>query len=478
MGRREGSIGAAVRWALLFVLTVSVLTAPTASAKPGALDSTFGEGGRAATALDLGPSWKDTSIEMATAPDASIVVASKRQLIRYLPGGELDRSWGSGGIVDLDQVEGLSFELDDVAVDGAGRVVAFGTAVDPNRTFRIPGYIGAIVHPTWAVILRFNAAGDLDPTFGGGGIVRTDLGLPMSQAEDGTRPPLIQAVAGIVDSHDRPTLVAAQFELIPTEGHSSLGWVNRIVARLTSSGQPDLSFGAGSGATVLPSSGYDDLAAASTGGEPLLLWSGSLADPRPLSRVARLRQDGQPENAYGSAGVRTISGGGGDVALDRFGRLLILERPRGNAARVLRLRPDGNLDPGFGQGGRATVALPIRGSAVSSIAVDTRGRAVLVGAASHDRAGAQPKATALIVATRLRASGRMDPTFGNDGWVRTGFGQRAKVTGVHEMIGHNRWQVVGPVGAFDSHGRLLVVDSARSPQLQPGGLVLARYRMN
>lgn len=272
-------------------------------------------------------------------------------------------------------------------------------------------------------------------------------------------------------------LVAAQFENIPDESHGHLGWVNRIVARLTPSGQPDLGFGGGKGVTVLPSSGYDGLAAA-PGDEPLLLWGGVQGQPRPRGWVARLRTDGQPESGYGSAGVRTVSGGGGDAALDQFGRLLILERPDGKAARVLRLRPDGALDSSFGRGGRATVALPIAGSAVSSIAVDDRGRAVLVGASSHARAGTPPKSARSIIATRLRSSGRMDPEFGSDGWARTGFGQRTKLAAANEVPGVNRLQIVGPRAALDPRGRLVVADTARSPQLQPGGVVLSRYRMN
>jgi uncharacterized delta-60 repeat protein len=467
MGRFGSTVGLA--------LAVLAIATSSAVAKPGVLDPTFGEAGRAATALDLGSSWKDATIEMATGPDSSIAVSSKRQIVRYLPDGQLDRGFGDGGILTLEQVEGLSFEIGDVAVDSAGRVVVFGTAVDPSKTFRIPGYIGAIVHPTWAAVLRFDVAGRPDPSFGEGGIVRTDLGLPMNRAEDGATPPLIRAVAGIVDSQDRPMLVAAQFELIPTEGHSGLGWVSRIVARLTSGGQPDPGFGTEGGVTVLPSSGYEGLVAAGAG-EPLLLWSGAQAQPRPLSWVACLRLNGQPESAYGRDGVRGVSGGGGDVALDRFGRLLILERPGGRTTRVLRLRSGGELDLAFGRGGRATVALPARGSAVGSIDVDARGRAVIVGTSSV-RAGAQPKAAALI-ATRLRTSGKVDPAFGNGGWTRTGFGQRTKVAGVHEVIGVGRWRIVGPQTALDSRGRLVVVAVAHSPQLRPGGIVLARYRMN
>lgn len=465
MGRFGSTVG--------MVLAVLAVATSSAVAKPGVLDPTFGESGRAATALDLGPSWEDAMIEMATGPDSSIVVSSERQLVRYLSDGQLDRGFGDNGILTLEQVEGLPFDLDDVAVDSEGRVVAFGTAVDSSKTFRIPSYSGGYEHPTYAVILRFDAAGRLDPSFGGTGIVRTDFGLPMNRAEDGSSPSLIRTVAGIVDSQDRPMLVAAQFEHIATEGHSRLGWVNRVAARLTSGGQPDPNFGAGNGVTVLPSSGYEGMAAAPAG-EPLLLWGGAQS----ISWVARLRGNGAPEDAYGSAGVRRVRGGGGDFVLDRFGRLLILERPGGKAVRVLRLRPDGSLDPSFSRGGRATVALPVRGGAISSIAVDARGRTAIVGASSRARVGGGSTATALIIATRLQASGKLDRAFGGGGWTRVGFGHRTQVAGAHEVFALNRWRIAGPQVVLDPRGRLVIADAAHSPQLQPGGVVLARYRMN
>ena len=447
----EGGMGkrGSIRTAVGLALAALAITASTAAAKPGTLDPTFGEAGRAATALDLGSPWENASIEMATAPDSSIVVSSKRQLVRYLPSGQLDRDWGDGGIVTLDQLEGLSFELDDVAVDSAGRVVAFGTAVDPSTRFRIPSYSGGIEQPTWAVILRFDTSGKPDSTFGAGGIVRTDLGLPMNQAEDGDPSPLIRTIGGIVDSQDRPMLVAAQFEEIPTEGHSYLGWVSRIIARLTPGGQLDPSFGAGDGVTVLTSSGYEGLLAASTG-EPLLVWGGGPTRPRPLSQVARLRLDGQLETAYGSAGVRTISGGGGDIATDPFGRLLVLERPGDNPGRVLRLRPDGTLDPSFGRGGRATITLPAKASAINSIAVDSRGRAMLVGArACRSEHAAQGHADHFHSPPRVGEDG-------SDLWqwwmgqdrLRTG----TRVAGVHEVAGMNRWPSLGPKPALTPKG--------------------------
>jgi uncharacterized delta-60 repeat protein len=442
-------------------LAIAAIAAPTASAKSGALDPGFGDEGRIAIALNPGSSWKSATIDMATARDGSIVVASDRQLVRYLPSGQLDRGFGDGGFVTLEQIDGRSFRLDDVAIDGSDRIVAFGTSLDLNRTFRIPSYSAGFEHPTSAVVLRLGSAGELDPTFGRAGIVSTDLGLPPVQAEDGPHPALIRDVAGIVDSQERPTLVAEQLEFVANESHGELAWVSHLVARLTPGGQLDPGFGAGSGITVLPGSGYRGLATAADN-EPLLAWGGTPAQPKPLGWVASLRVDGSLEDTYGTAGVQAIRGGGGAVALDRFGRLLILERPARSSPHVLRLKPDGILDVSFGRNGRVSLRPPAPGTDLSAIAVDDRGRAVLVGTSSP---AAEEASARFIVATRLRATGATDPRFGHNGWIRTGFGRRTQVA------------EDGPQVALGSGGRLVVADAARSPQLQPGGVVLARYLM-
>jgi uncharacterized delta-60 repeat protein len=456
-----------------------VLSTQAASARPGELDESFGEGGRAATAADLGSSWRAAAIHLATAPDSSTIVASGRQLIRYLPNGQLDPSFGEGGKVTLEEVEGLSFRLGDVSIDGEGHVVAFGTAIDPSTSFSIPFYpTGARVNPTFAVVLRYDATGRLDPSFGGGdGVVRTDLGLqPTLHAESGSPPPLVRLVSGEVDSQDRPMLVAASAELVSAEHGSLLVWPSRLVIRLTWAGTLDPSFGR-SGIVELSSTKNRGLAIG-TESEPLLVWGGfPSAEPLAITQITRLRGDGTADSDYGAAGMRTIDDGGGAAVLDRFGRLLIVGRPGQSPAHVLRLRPDGRLDRRFGQGGLATVKMPGKRTALSSIAVDARGRVLLAGTAMRRRTvttGFEEPREQFAVG-RLRPSGRVDQSFGHKGWVRTGFGRHTKVAGAREVFATQGWDIDGPQAVVDRRGRVVVAAAGHSPQLEPGGIILARY---
>jgi len=457
--------------ACLAAVALAAVLPHTAWAKPGDLDGRFGEAGRAATSADLGAFWRRATVRVAPGPDGSIVVASKRQLFRYGGDGHLDDAFGESGKVTLQDVEGLSVELTDVEVDDAGRIVAFGTAVDRSVLLHVPFYwLGAWVHPTFAIVLRLDPTGRLDPTFGGrDGVVRTDLGLPRNiVAEGDIRPPLVRLISGEVDSQGRLLAIATSAEFIHFLHASALVWPGRVVVRLTESGDPDPAFG-GSGLVVLGGPASRGLAF-EPDSEPLLAWG--------ESGVTALRADGTLDAGYGSGGMSSI--GGEAAALDRFGRLLVLQRPKGTAGRVVRLTSDGDIDGSFGRNGRITLKRPMKAAALGSIAVDPRGRVLLAGTAMRTRSvrnGLRNPAEFFLLG-RLSASGRLDRSFGREGWTRTGFGRRTKVAAAHEVIGGPRSENDGPQIALDAGERLVVVATARSPQLQPGGVVLARYLLD
>jgi uncharacterized delta-60 repeat protein len=243
---------------------------------------------------------------------------------------------------------------------------------------------------------------------------------------------------------------------------------------LNAEGTPDPSFGA-AGLTVLNSTTNRGLASGPAT-EPLLVWGG-LRGEFPVTQVTRLHADGTVDAGYGTNGTRNIPGGGGAAVLGPNGDLFVLERPEQKPAHVLRLKPDGSLSPGFGKDGVATVRLRGSNTALSSLAVDSHGRVLLVGTAMRPgrvtASRGQPRE--LLVVGRLLASGRMDRSFGRDGWQKTGFGSHTKVAGARELFEAASGNIGGPRATLDPQGRLLVADAAHSPQLQPGGVVLARY---
>ena len=123
----------------------------------GAPDPTFGSGGKVVT--DVGPS-TELANGIAIQPDGRIVVRTTRSVLRYLPDGTLDPTFGTGGVVTT-PIDGLSGTT--VLVQPDGRIVVTG-----NTSSGTPS----------AVVVRYEADGTIDGTFGTGGIAF--LGLPDS----------------------------------------------------------------------------------------------------------------------------------------------------------------------------------------------------------------------------------------------------------------------------------------------------------
>jgi uncharacterized delta-60 repeat protein len=204
----------------------------------GTLDPTFGISGRGTTPFAVAGGFRDAvATRVALQPDGKLVVAghslaqgtSDFALVRYSPNGRVDTSFGTNGVVltdfgggSRDEAHGLVLQNDgriivagssrgndfnaraDVAVarynaDGtpdptfgrSGQVrlgmegnAVFptedvGTAVglQPNGKFVVAGYTesGTGPGPSRFALMRYNADGSLDTTFGTGGQVRSSF---------------------------------------------------------------------------------------------------------------------------------------------------------------------------------------------------------------------------------------------------------------------------------------------------------------
>lgn len=456
---------------ICLVCTFSVCQ-PSPDALGAELDPGFGQQGITATGLGVSI-WAGAAVELAAGGDGATVVLTTNRLLRYLPNGQLDLGFGSLGAVTLEEIEGLDLYIDDVAIDPAGRIVAFGTAQDPDVSYPVPGYLPTTVHPNYAVVLRFDAAGRLDPGFGGGdGIVRTDLGRPSSvTAETGETPSLVQGGAGTVDARGRPIFIAAPAEHLSGEIRSYLGWANRLVVRLTPAGDLDPSFG-GDGIVRLRTFGNRGLSL-TPAGHPIYVWGSASTYGSSGSEITRLGAEGTLHPRYGFKGVLEVDSGG-DAVLDRFGRLVVLDRPGEKPFRIFRLKPSGRLDTSFGRDGQVVVKAPGKRVGISSLAVDRGGRVLLVGA-SAPRPAKQglwppPPGNALKVG-RLKASGSLDRGFGRGGWLTT------RLPDAELAFPSGDWyepEISGPEAALDNRGGLIV---AASSSHGDGGVVLARYTL-
>jgi uncharacterized delta-60 repeat protein len=157
-------------------------------------------------------------------PDGAVVVAgasdvregpsdSRSTLVRLLADGSADPSFGQDGVATVET--GFFETLTGVALQSDGSIVAAGYNSNDERTVRR------------VLVVRFDPAGALDPTFGDDGVVITEA-APQSEAADVT-----------VDAADRVLVVGHGLDDANENGKS---WV---VLRRLPDGAPDTSFGDG-----------------------------------------------------------------------------------------------------------------------------------------------------------------------------------------------------------------------------------------
>jgi uncharacterized delta-60 repeat protein len=153
----------------------------------GSLDQTFGSGGHVVVHAGVGAEVFDQVGGLAIQPDGKIVVAGiadslvgppELALMRFLPDGRLDTTFGNGGMV-LTIVDGIdgksasSVSAGGVAVAGDGKIVVAGTAWTLYQG-EVPPPLGMTSTACFAVF-RFTAAGKEDAGFGSSGEVVTSF---------------------------------------------------------------------------------------------------------------------------------------------------------------------------------------------------------------------------------------------------------------------------------------------------------------
>jgi uncharacterized delta-60 repeat protein len=138
----------------------------------GQLDTSFGDGGIAITQVTIDPGYsiEDQAEAMALAPDGTILVVGSVGtfptdfgLVRFLPNGELDESFGDGGRVITDF--GYEDRAHALAIQPDGKILVAGHGALSGESLEDYNF----------ALARYNTDGSLDTSFGDGGIVTTDL---------------------------------------------------------------------------------------------------------------------------------------------------------------------------------------------------------------------------------------------------------------------------------------------------------------
>ncbi|MBA3866137.1 MAG: hypothetical protein H0X42_07305 [Solirubrobacterales bacterium] len=389
--------------------------------------------------------------------------------------GGVGEAFGGAGSLTLPPAAGDKFELGDFTIDPHGRLLVVGTSLFPESENPSPFLENGsrAFRPRVLRILRFLPGGHLDPTFGQGGVVETDLGLPPPLGTDGEplgTHPSVYATGLAVDPQGEIVVTGgAVVRLGESCEHDSFAPVAvsaGFVARLTGSGAPDPGFG-DDGLVGGRDLGENPLGA-ETIGDPVVgpgggityLSSGAYVCERGRSHlgVAQLTPNGRTRKAFGKRGAivgrfkALVAGSHGSV-------FALAEEPRHEKdpvkARLLRIAPNGGLDRTFGQHGQTTVKLgPSFATTLDSLAVDGRGR-ILVGGTLGSPEGRS------IVLLRVSARGGWETNFGPHGRVATRVRHLARF-GSSDLF-------------FDPKNRLVTVHQYAEALRGRSGLVVARY---
>jgi uncharacterized delta-60 repeat protein len=258
----------------------------------GILDANFGIGGLATANFGADSAYART---VARQPDGKLVVAGSVQisgvgefaLARHNADGSLDTNFGLGGKV-VTSLSATNSGIRAIAVQSDGKIVATGYAEAPS---------GPFTNSSHFALARYNAEGNLDPSFGSDGIVMTAI-----------------VEAGSAESN---AVVLEPGGKIVVAGWADAGVIMFALARYLSDGSLDPEFGSG-GIVTTQAGGYESSLyglALDDSGRIIAVGAAGNANDQDMG-VARYNPDGTLDSTFGAAGVAQISTGPGieDIA--------------------------------------------------------------------------------------------------------------------------------------------------------------------
>jgi uncharacterized delta-60 repeat protein len=400
----------------------------------GSPDNTFDTDGIVLTDFLMS---SDSAQATAIQPDGKIVAAGLTgngngnsddfAVARYNPNGSLDTSFDTDGKTTTDMGFPVASGAGDVAAQADGRIVVAGYAFNGfNDDF---------------AILRYNADGTRDQTFGSGGKVLTDI----STFAQGER---AKAIAIQADGK----IVAA--------GQTVLGGTGSDFAlvRYNADGSRDQSFdGDGIVTTDLVNNSYDLANAVAVQPDGKIVAVGVSAINGNFDfALARYNPDGSLDTTFdGDGKVTTVFSQSSDnayaVVIQTDGRIVVAGNVSNGTSdfALARYNADGSLDTSFDADGKVSTDIAGTNDGAASLALQADGRIVAAGGVVFSGAGDY----ALV---RYNPDGSLDQSFDGDGKVWN------NVSG---------GDIVGTV-AIQTDGRIVVAGSSA------GDASLARYNQN
>jgi uncharacterized delta-60 repeat protein len=412
---RLGCVAGLLAWQL-------ALASP-AQANPGDLDPGFGTGGKVTTDFAGGP---DEAFALAVQPDGKLVAAGGTAgpglgnfaLARYNADGSLDASFGTGGIVttSFGEAGNVAFAL---AVQADGKLVAAGVVDTTSGT------------ESDFALARYNPDGTLDPSFGAGGLVTTDFAATNDQAEalavqadgklvaagftdvfagsdfalarynpNGTLDPsfgtggrVTTDIGGSIDqAHALVVQGNGRLVVAGIADNSSLGsGFDFALARYRPNGRLDPSFGTG-GKVTTDIAGDDTARGLAMQANGRLVAAGFARSAFTADfALVGYRSDGKLDRSFGTGG-RVTTDFTGSVGFDQANALVAQADGRLVAAgfaidpgtllsdfALARYTSNGSLDPSFGTGGRVITDFTGGDDAARGLGLQADGKLVAAG---------------------------------------------------------------------------------------------------
>ena len=366
-------------------------TTSSAVARPGDLDTSFGSAGIVISSHG-GQSMFGPAVKMQ--PDGKIVVVGKDfngndddfLVQRFLATGSPDTAFGTNGATVIK----LSSRDDN----------AKGLAFQPDGKIVVAGGSGTSSYETSALV-RVSADGVLDTSFGTGGKVLIDFGLP---------------------SHSHSVVVQSDGKIVVTgETYTSSDGGLFATARVLTSGVLDTSFGTGGKVTQDFGSGANAHALVLQADGKLLIggYATNAVTGRAGFVVARFLSNGTLDGSFGSNGSSTVPVGTGNnychtLMLQSDGKIILagsaLTATTNYDFALLRFNTNGALDTSFGSSGIVTtnfVSTPHPSGDETAGGVIQADDKIIVGGYSNHK----------FALARYLSSGAVDSSFGTGGLV-------------------------------------------------------------
>jgi len=341
----------------------------------GQLDTSFGSLGQRSVGFDVIPDGDDNVRGVFPLPDGRLLLAGTADLdaasssyaapglVRLTATGDVDTSFGNDGRVVMMSTPWIpndEIDLNAVLRQPDGKLVFAGTCRDCE---------GASL----AVAVRLTATGELDSTFGAAGWASVEVDWS------------VDIMAVDIDRWGRIVLSG-------TQEPEDEAYDRPLLVRLTPAGNPDASFGGGTGVSYLgdvPSLGNDwrlrDAAVDRDGSIVLALGNGGGA-------IVRANVDGSLDTTFADGGFLDMEREEGSdmraVAIRSDRRILVagtIDHTGGGFDHYIgRLLPDGTLDPGFDGNGVIRIDV-VEGETDSGRAITfSAGRPVIAGSGGGD----------------------------------------------------------------------------------------------